>query len=81
MRLIEEIAALFAANGCRTVRYRVGVRVYNCKNAFLSDQSLEYNDCLDVECGLTPDETEYGRWGKEERQKYLTVLKDRGLLP
>ena len=80
-RLVEEIAAAFAALGCRTVKYSVGVRVYDCKNAALSDRSFEYHGCTDADCGLALSEGEYDRWGKAERQKYLAVLKERGLLP
>ncbi len=80
MRLIEEIAAKFAEKGCRVVKYSVGIRVYDCKDAPLSDQSFEVHGCDDLECGLTPSEGEYGRWTKADRQRYLTVLKERGLL-
>ncbi len=75
-RLVEEIAARFVEKGCRTVKYRVGIRVYDCKDTSLPDISFEYHDCTDTECGLTPAESEYGRWGKSERQKYLVVLKE-----
>ncbi len=81
MRLIEEIAAEFVKKGCRTVKYWGGIRIYDCKIPALSDQSFEYQDCVDVECGLAPDDSEYGRWGKVERQKYLVALRERGLLP
>lgn len=81
MRLIEEIAARYAEKGCRVVKYSVGIRIYDCKNEALSDQSFEAHRCEDVACGLTPDEGEYGRWAKADRQKYLAALKERGLLP
>ena len=81
MRLVEEIAAEYTEMGCRTVKYSVGIRVYDCQDSTLSDQSFEVHSCEDVDCGLMPDESEYGRWGKAERQKYLKVLKERGLLP
>jgi len=80
MRLVEEIAVRFVEAGCRTVKYSVGVRVYDCKDNSLSAQSFEVHGCEDIECGLMPDQSEYGRWGKAERQKYLTTLKARGLL-
>ena len=81
MRLVEEIAAEFVKMGCRTVKYSVGVRVYDCKDRSLSDRSFEVHRCEDIECGLTPDQTEYRRWGKADRQKYLAALKERGILP
>ena len=60
-RLIEEIAAKFVGIGCRAVKYRNSIRIYDCKGAFLSDQSFEYHDCTDAECCLMPAESEYGR--------------------
>ena len=81
MRLVEEIAAKFVEAGCRTVKYSVGIRAYDCKNAFFSDRSFEVHGCKDLECGLMPDQSEYGRWGKAERQRYLKALTERGLLP
>ena len=81
MRLVEEIAAKFVEAGCRTVKYSVGIRIYDCKDASLSDRSFEVHHCKDIECGLTSDQSEYGRWGKPERQRYLKVLMERGLLP
>ena len=80
MRLVEEIAAKFVENGCRVVKYSVGIRVYDCKDTAFSDQSFEVHGCEDAECALTPSGGEYGRWGKADRQRYLTVLKERGLL-
>lgn len=81
MRLLEEIAARFVQQGCRVVKYERGIRVYDCKNAELSDQSFEAQDCKDLECGLTPFEGEYGRWTKADRQRYLLALRERGLMP
>jgi hypothetical protein len=80
MRLVEEIAAGFVKVGCRVVKYSVGIRIYDCKDSSKSDQSFEVHICKDTECGMMPEQSEYGRWGKVERQKYLTVLKARGLL-
>ena len=80
LRLTEEIAALFVKVGCRAAKYSVGVRIYDCKDETLSDRSFEVHGCADIECGLLPDQSEYGRWGKAERQKYLAVLKQRGLV-
>lgn len=80
MRLIEEIAAEFVKMGCRTVRYSVGTHIYDCMDNSKSHQSFEVHSCEDIECGLMPEQSEYSRWGKVERQKYLLVLKERGLL-
>jgi hypothetical protein len=80
LRLLEEIAAHFVRQGCRVVRYHRGIRVYGCKNPEVSDQSFEAHDCKDAECGLTPPQSEYGRWTKTDRQRYLVALQQRGLL-
>jgi len=81
MRLVEEIAAKFVKAGCRTAKYTIGIRAYDCKDTSLSDRSFEVHSCEDIECGLMRDQSEYGRWGKAERQKYLKILKERGSLP
>lgn len=80
VRLLEEIAAQFVQQGCRVTKYSVGIRVYNCKNPEASDQSFEVHGCDGPECGLTPSESEYGRWTKADRQRYLFALKQRGLV-
>jgi hypothetical protein len=80
MRLLEEIATWFVQQGCRVAKYRMGIRVYDCKSGEASDQSFEAHGCEDLECGLTPSEGEYGRWTKADRQRYLLALQQRGLI-
>ena len=74
MRLIEEVAARFVQKGCRALKYSIGVRIYDCNDDRLPSQSFEVHRCEDIKCGLSPDESEYGRWGKEDRQRYLAAL-------
>jgi len=80
MRLLEGIAARFVQQGCRVVKYSMGIRIYDCKDTEASDQSFEAHDCEDLECGLTPSEGEYGRWAKADRRRYLLALQERGLV-
>ena len=80
MRLLDEIAALFVQQGCRVMKYSIGIRVYDCKNPEASDQSFEAHDCDDPECSLTPSEGVYGRWAKADRQRYLLALQQSGLI-
>ena len=79
-RLLEEMAAQFVLQECRVAKYSGGIRVYDCKEESLSDQSFEVHHCEDLECGLTPSEGEYGRWTKEDRHRYLLALRQRGLM-
>ena len=81
VRLLEEIAARFVQQGCRVAKYSMGIRVYDCKDAEMSDQSFEAHGCDDPECSLTPSEGEYGRWTKSDRQNYLLALQQRSLIP
>lgn len=80
MRLLEEIAAHFVTQGCRVVKYSMGIRIYDCKDEGLSDQSFEVQECKDLECGLEPTQGEYGRWTKADRQRYWLALQERGLI-
>ena len=77
-RLMEEIAATFTSHGCRVAKYVYGIRVYDCRDDTLSDRSFEIHDCDNDQCDVMK---EYGRWAKNDRQKYLQVLHERGLVP
>lgn len=79
-RLLDEIAARYVEKGCRVVKYYDGIRIYDCKNAAIADQSFEVRFCGDEQCDTTASELEYGRWTKADRQKYLRVLEQRGLI-
>ncbi len=77
-RLVEEIAAVYTAHGCRVARYIHGIRVYDCRDEGLSDRSFEAHGCDAGTCGAAAD---YGRWTKADREKYLKVLQERGIVP
>lgn len=79
-RLLDEIAAQYVAKGCRVVKYRNGIRVYDSKDATIPDQSYEAHGCHDGQCDTSASEAEYGRWAKEDRQRYLSVLEQRGIV-
>ena len=80
VRLLEQIATRYIENGCRVVMYFRGIRIYDCKDNELFDQTFEVHACENSECGFAPFEGEYGRWNIVDRQRYLTTLQQKGLI-
>ena len=79
-RLLEAIAARFVEYGCRVKKYRDVIRIYDCKNG-TPDQSFEVIVCTLEECNTAYSENEYGRWMETDRQKYLALLREKGIIP
>lgn len=80
LRLLEEIAALYVERGCRIARYGDGIRIYDCKDSNIKDQSYEVHRCDDANCGRLASNVDYGQWIKADRQHYLSALQSRGLM-
>ena len=79
-RLLAEIATRYVEKGCRVKNYGQGIRIYDCKDSNVMEQSFEWQGCEDGVCDLTASETEYGKWTKADRAKYLKALEERGVL-